>query len=123
MPAYQGLCLVEIERVKAAEKRFAGRFLSRVFTPGELGYCGTGAARPQRLAARFAAKAAVRSALRQAGLSPLPFRLIEVERDPWGMPHLKSLKGITPAARILLSLSHTRTLAVAYAMVQSDTPR
>jgi holo-[acyl-carrier protein] synthase len=124
MPVHQGICLVEIERVKAAAERFGGRFLERVFTPAELDYCGAGAARPQRLAARFAAKAAVRAALRQAGLTPLPFRAFEVERDEWGMPHLTLLKGVMNGARILLSLSHTRTLAAAYAaLVKEDADR
>ncbi len=115
-PAFHGLCLVEIGRVKAAEKRFGPRFLSRVFTPAELAYCGSGAARTQRLAARFAAKAAVRAALRQAGLPPLPFRSIEVERDEWGMPYLVLHEPIASEARILVSLSHSRTLAAAFAV-------
>ena len=76
MPVHQGICLVEIERVKAAAERFGGRFLERVFAPGELDYCGEGAARHQRLAARFAAKAAVRAALRQAGLPAPPYRAL-----------------------------------------------
>lgn len=112
-PAFHGLCLVEIERVKAAEERFGARFLSRVFTPAELAYCGSGAARLQRLAARFAAKAAVRAALRQAGLPPIPYRLLEVARDEWGMPHLVLHEPIASEARILVSLSHSRILAVA----------
>ncbi|MEI6634533.1 MAG: 4'-phosphopantetheinyl transferase superfamily protein [Chlamydiota bacterium] len=120
MSVYQGICLVEIERVKAAAERFGGRFLDRVFARGELDYCGEGAARPQRLAARFAAKAAVRAALRQAGLPAPPYRALEVERDEWGMPYLKLLKGVMNGVRILLSISHTRTLAAACAAVVKD---
>ena len=117
MPVHQGICLVEIERVKAAVERFGGRFLSRIFVPAELDYCGEGAARSQRLAARFAAKAAVRAALRQAGLPAPPYRALEVERDEWGMPYVTPGSGLSPGLKILLSLSHTRTLAVAYAIV------
>jgi holo-[acyl-carrier protein] synthase len=117
MPAYQGICLVEIERVKAAAERFGGRFLKRVFAPGELHYCGESATRHQRLAARFAAKAAVRAALRQAGLPAPPYRALEVERDEWGTPHVAPGSGLSPGLKVLLSLSHTRTLAAACAVI------
>lgn len=112
-----GLCVVEIERVAAAEKRFGGRFLRRAYTRAELAYCGAGAARAQRLAARFAAKAALRAAMRQAGLRPLPYRLIEVERDKWGMPRLAPSAPLPRGSAALLSLSHTRTLAAGYAVI------
>ena len=116
-PVFHGLGLLETERLKASEKRFGARLLSRLFTPAELAYCGSGAARLQRLAARFAAKAAVRAALRQAGLPPLPFRSVAIERDEWGMPYCMLPEPIASEARILVSLSHSRTLAAAYAVL------
>jgi len=122
MPINQGICLVEIERVKAAAERFGGRFLDRVFASGELDYCGEGAARHQRLAARFAAKAAVRAALRQAGLPAPSYRALEVKRDEWGMPYLILPESVTTETRILLSLSHTRTLAAACAALVKTGP-
>ena len=117
MPPHQGICLVEIARVRAAEERFGDRFLRRVFTPAELAYCGDGRARAQRLSARFAAKASVRAALRQAGRVPLPHRALEVKRDRWGMPYLLLPESIAAEAKVLISLSHSRTLAVACAFV------
>lgn len=123
MPIHQGLCLVEIERVKAAAERFGGRFLTRVFTPGELDYCGSGAARHQRLAGRFAAKAALRAAFRQAGLPAPSFRALEVERDAWGMPSVAPPPATTAGTRLMLSLSHSKTLAAACAVVAHGASR
>lgn len=116
--------MVEIDRIVAAEKRFGDRFLCRLVTPLELGYCGRGAARHQRLACRIAAKIAVRKALRLAGLNAVPWLALEVKRDEWGKPSIdveESWRARTkqPAPRsILLSLSHSRDLAVASAMVE-----
>jgi holo-[acyl-carrier protein] synthase len=123
MKYYPGLYMVEIDRIVAAEKRFGDRFLRRLLTPVELTYCGRGAAGHQRLACRIAAKIAVRSALRMAGLGPIPWLDLEVKRDEWGKPSIdvkESWRNITKQPTppsILLSLSHSRDLAVASAIV------
>jgi holo-[acyl-carrier protein] synthase len=115
--------MIEIDRIVAAEKRFGDRFLRRLVTPLESSYCGQGAARHQRLACRIAAKIAVRSALRLAGLAPVPWLDLEVRRDEWGKPSIDVKESwrtrlTQPApSSILLSLSHSRDLAVASAIV------
>lgn len=126
MTYYPGICMIEIERVRTAEERFGSRFLKRLFTPAELSYCGAGAARHQRLACRIAAKFAVRSALRQAGLDPLPWLALEVRRDEWGKPSInlnpmRERCANRPAPCSLhLSLSHSRDLAVASAIIARE---
>jgi holo-[acyl-carrier protein] synthase len=59
-----GLDLVQISHIASSVERFGSRFLDRIFTTGELRYCmaepGPSAS---RLAARFAAKEAVRKIL------------------------------------------------------------
>jgi holo-[acyl-carrier protein] synthase len=126
MAYYPGICMIEIERVRTAEERFGSRFLKRLFTPAELSYCGAGAARHQRLACRIAAKIAVRSALLQAGLNQIPWLALDVTRDEWGKPSI-DLTGTRErcskrpvACSILLSLSHSRDLAVASAIVVQE---
>ncbi|MEJ2745019.1 MAG: holo-ACP synthase [bacterium] len=126
MEYYPGLCMVEIDRIAAAEKRFGDRFLRRLVTPLELSYCGRGAARHQRLACRIAAKIAVRGALRLAGLVPIPWLDLEVKRDEWGKPSIEvkescraRLTQPSPSS-ILLSLSHSRDLAVASAVIERE---
>ena len=123
---YPGICMIEVERIRKAEKRFGTRFVKRLLTPAELNYCGGGRARHQRLACRIAAKIAVRSALRQAGFDPSPWHALEVSRDEWGKPSI-GLTGVgerrskKPRPRsVLLSLSHNRSLAVATALVAQE---
>jgi len=126
MAYYPGICMIEIERVRTAEKRFGNRFLERLFTPAELSYCGAGAARHQRLACRIAAKVAVRSALRQAGLSQLAWLALEVKRDDWGKPSINLTRvrerctNRPVPCSLSLSLSHSRDLAVASAIIARE---
>ena len=118
--------MVEVNRIATAEKRFGDRFLRRLVTPVELSYCGQGTARHQRLACRIAAKIAVRKALRLAGLGSVPWLALEVTRDEWGKPSIDVKKGWDtrteqpPPRSILLSLSHSRDLAVASAIVERE---
>ncbi|MBI2941051.1 MAG: holo-ACP synthase [Chloroflexi bacterium] len=122
-----GVDLVEIERVRDTLARHGERFLGRVFTEQERGYCGT---RAGSLAARFAAKEAVGKAL-GTGFFPLPWRDVEIVCDEWGKPHVV-LHGLArKRARELgigtleLSLSHSRGSAVAVVVgmiVSGDTP-
>lgn len=112
MTDYPALCLVEIERVREASRRFGDRFTGRLFTENELSYCLPRAARLQHLACRLAAKVAVRKAMRAAGLTPPAWKEIEVQRDEWGKP---SIDVARPDNRfsIIISLSHSRLHAVA----------
>jgi holo-[acyl-carrier protein] synthase len=120
---YPGMCILEVERVASATQRFGDRFLTRLFTRAELHYCMVGPARYQRLACRLAAKIAVRSALRGAGLALPALKALGVERDAWGRPFIvlskikdtRTGKGIRCA--LALSLSHSRRLSAASAVV------
>ncbi|MEI2692051.1 MAG: holo-ACP synthase [Anaerolineae bacterium] len=55
-----GVDLIEVVRIEQAVARWGDRFLQRVYTPAEIGYC---AGRAGSLAARWAAKEAVSKAL------------------------------------------------------------
>jgi holo-[acyl-carrier protein] synthase len=110
-----GVDLIEIERVQAAIERHGQRFLTRVFTPGELSEVGL---HPASLAARFAAKEAVSKAL-GSGIGRVAWQDIEVLRGPSHEPLLR-LHGV--AERLAsslgihcwsLSLSHTHEHAIA----------
>jgi holo-[acyl-carrier protein] synthase len=75
-----GLDLVQVSAIAASVAQFGERFLARLYTPDELRHClvdeGSSAL---RLAARFAAKEAVRKVL-GAGHEGLGWRSIEVVR-------------------------------------------
>ncbi|MFV9507335.1 MAG: holo-ACP synthase [Oscillochloridaceae bacterium umkhey_bin13] len=125
---YHGIDLVEIKRVRCATERWGGRFLERIFTPGELVACAFDTLTPRydSLAARWAAKEAAAKAL-GLGLSgltagsqiPLRFHEVEVARGPAGRPllllHGRAAEVVLALdlVEIALSLSHTREYAMA----------
>ena len=110
-----GVDVVDVARFRLALDRHP-RLLGRLFTDAE---CRDAALRPERLAARFAAKEAVLKALGE-GLGAVPWRSIEVARTPEGSP-LVRLHGAASALADgrgvqdwHLSLSHTSSTAVAF---------
>src|SRR5262245_6582463 len=79
-----GMDLVQVSRVAESLQRFGDRFLTRLFTPGEIEYATAAPAlTAERLAARFAAKEATIKALDLTGRG-VSFRHIEIKRSPSG---------------------------------------
>jgi holo-[acyl-carrier protein] synthase len=105
-----GVALVETARVQRLCERFGEAGLTRVFSAAELDYARKAADPLQRLAARLAAKLALRGALGRG--RPTALRAIEVTRDPDGRPGL-SWPGMASGARAHVSLSHEGGLTVA----------
>ena len=110
-----GVDVIEIDRVALAVERWGRRFLERVYTQDELAYCR---GRPDRLAARFAAKEAVMKAL-GTGTRGVGWREVEVVRKPGGQPTIVLHERASRRAASLgieslsVSLSHSRAYAVA----------
>ncbi len=110
-----GIDLVEIRRIAAQRPEIRERFLRRVFTPRELAEVGSSNA---SLAGRFAAKEAVAKAL-GCGIGAIGWQSIEIQRGAQGQPLLVlSGKALQLAEHLgfttwSLSISHTRTYAVA----------
>jgi phosphopantetheinyl transferase (holo-ACP synthase) len=69
-----GLELTSVHRLRRAHERFGERLLARVFTPAEVSYARRKRDGTPNLAARFAAKAAVRGRT-AARLSGTPLRI------------------------------------------------
>lgn len=118
-----GVDLIEVERIETALARYGERFLTRVYTEGELAYCR---GRPHELATRFAAKEAV-SKLLGVGIQHRDgahWRDIEVVSGERGKPSVKlSGKAARRAEEIglrtfALSLSHSREYAIALIVAQ-----
>jgi holo-[acyl-carrier protein] synthase len=117
---YIGVDIIEIARVQVVSTRTPG-FLSKIYTPGELAYCRSQADPYPSLAARFAAKEAVRK-LDQAFRQGVSLREIEIDRDDSGQPYVV-LHGRAAAALptlhlsgVRVSLSHARQQAIAVAL-------
>ena len=119
-----GLDIVEIPRFKTVTEKYNHRFLNRVFTPAEQAYClQKSILKFPELAARYAAKEAVVKAL-GTGMRGISWKEVEVVRNPLGKPEVllhDRAAGIADQLgvyKIHLSLSHTRHIAAAVAMLE-----
>jgi holo-[acyl-carrier-protein] synthase len=104
-----GVALVETERVRRLVRRFGEAGLARVFSAAELAYARKAADPGERLAARLAAKLALRSALGRSRAVRLG--AIELWRDAEGRPGLRWPGAERTRARV--SISHEREVSIA----------
>jgi holo-[acyl-carrier protein] synthase len=120
-----GVDIVEIERLSRIFERWGQRFLDRVYTSREQGFCQ---GRIPELAARFAAKEAISKALGTGivGRGGVNWLDMEVLPDRRGKPLVylygRALKraeelGLTQWA---ISLSHERLMAIAFVAASGD---
>ena len=116
MPFAIGVDIVEIARFDKYVKSLETRFCERVFTLNELEYLKTKKA--ASMAGLFAAKEAVAKALGTGFRGFYPHD-IEIQHSESGAPHVVfhgKAKQLAHEAKILISISHTKTLAVAVAL-------
>jgi holo-[acyl-carrier protein] synthase len=119
-----GVDVVDVARFTLALERHP-RLRERLFTARERDDAND---RPERLAARFAAKEAVLKAL-GSGLGDAPFHSIEVQRAPSGAPSVVlrdealAIAHRRGVAEVHLSLSHTATTATAFVVASSEVAR
>jgi len=123
-----GIDLVEIHRIQQSVDRFGARFLGKVYTPAEQAYCLRKRNAAESLAARFAAKEAGAKALGTGMSHGVTWLEIEVVRLPGGRPTLRFHGRAADMARRLkvqhaaLSITHTKDLAMASVVLESDPP-
>ena len=114
-----GVDLIEIERIRRALDRHGASFKDRCFTAEEIAYCDSKPNPPQHYAGRFAAKEAVGKAL-GSGVY-FTWKEIEIRGRPKPGVHLAGRTAAwaerVGAARIELSMTHSRELAQAVAVV------
>lgn len=118
-----GVDMVEISRVRKLIEQDGG-FAARIFTAREIAYCESKFSRAQHYAARFTAKEAFFKALGTGFRDGMGWQDVEVENDALGKPQLR-LAAVALAQfkkrklkRALLSLSHTRDMAVALVVIE-----
>jgi holo-[acyl-carrier protein] synthase len=114
-----GVDLIEIERIRLALDRHGESFKRRCFTDVERAYCDSKPNPPQHYAGRFAAKEAVGKAL-GSGVY-FTWKEIEIRGRPKPGVHLSGRTAVWAeklnAGRIELSMTHSRELAAAVAVV------
>ena len=113
-----GIDVVELDAFKTAMRRWGATFARRVFTDHERTYAKRHRNELLHLAARFAAKEAVIKAMSQVEPTRLlTMKQIEVRNDRLGRPSIALHDGRSRRATILVSLSHSKRVAVASAFV------
>jgi holo-[acyl-carrier protein] synthase len=119
-----GTDLIEIARIERSVERFGDAFLQRIYTPGEIAYCKCRKNTAESLAARFAAKEAGAKALGTGISRGVSWCEFEVRRPPGQRPELHlSGRAAEIAAqlgvrRVSLSLSHSRSVAIAMVIAE-----
>lgn len=118
-----GVDMVEIGRVRKLLEQDNG-FIERMFTAREIAYCESKYFKAQHYAARFTAKEAFFKALGTGFRDGMSWQDVEVDNDELGKPQilltaaaLKKFKG-KKLKHTLLSLSHTREMAVALVVIE-----
>lgn len=123
-----GIDLVECDRVAGILQRQKAAFLRKVYTVGESTYCLAQQNPAPSLAARFAAKEAVAKCFGTGIGEHLDWLSIEVIKGPLEEPliqlHGKGLALLRQCAAsgVLISLTHTRSLAMAAAVLYRSVP-
>ncbi len=122
MNVYTGVDVIEIDRFEKALARWGKRFFQRIYTDNEIVEYRE---QPASLAVRFAAKEAVMKLLGR-GQDRIGWREIEVLPGEGGRPQV-NLYGRAAAAaeelnlgNIAISLSHSKTVAIASATAIGD---
>jgi holo-[acyl-carrier protein] synthase len=116
-----GCDIIETDRVRGVYERQGERFLARVFTDEERAYCLAMKHPHKHLAARFAAKEAVSKAFTTGIGAELGWKSVSVYHGLRQAPQVRldaqglSLLAQIGATSILLTLSHTDTMAMAVA--------
>lgn len=117
-----GADICEIERMERALERHP-TMRERVFTPEERAYCDAKARPAESYAGRFAAREAVIKAL--GGYRGRRWQDISVTREPSGAPAIrlegnaKARADLLGVSDVLVTFTHERTSAVAFAMAVS----
>jgi holo-[acyl-carrier protein] synthase len=116
-----GVDLIEIRRIRSALERYPG-FRERCFTEAERAYCDSRKNPAQSYAGRFAGKEAVGKALGLGVARAFAWRDIEIAGRPKPAVTLhgrvKAWAETVSAGTIDLSMSHSRELATAVAVVE-----
>ena len=116
-----GTDIIECHRIAEMIEKHSDVFIDRVFTPGEVEYCGQRRSFVQHYAGRWAAKEAILKAMGTGWSKGIKWRDLEIQTLPGGQPVVQlggvakeicESKGIS---KMLISISHTQGYATAFA--------
>lgn len=110
-----GIDIIETERIKKALHN--PHFIERILTPKERTYCKN----PEQVAGRFCAKEAIMKAVGRR----LSWQEIEIVNEDNGKPQVilsEKTRELVKDGEIFISISHSRTYAVAVAILIVNFP-
>ena len=117
-----GTDIIEIDRIETAVKR-TKNFINKVFTEKEIKIFETRGFKSEVIAGNFAAKEAVSKAV-GTGFRSFGLKDIEILRDEFGKPVVNLSDKVYEVLKrkdlnIYVSISHNRTNAIAYAIMEA----
>ncbi len=117
-----GTDIIECLRIAQMIERHGELFITRVYTDHEIQYCQARKSATQNFAGRWAAKEAMLKALGTGWQKGIRWRDLEVRNDTAGKPIVVLRGGARDVcqargiATMLISISHCRSHAIAYAI-------
>jgi holo-[acyl-carrier protein] synthase len=111
-----GVDIEEINRFEDMEKANMNKFSEKIFTENEIEYCYSKKNPYPSLTARFCGKEAVVKAFYPHNIR-VPLNQIEILNKPNGIPFVKLLNNDPNVFNIQISLSYTKEIAVAFAII------
>jgi holo-[acyl-carrier protein] synthase len=123
-----GTDITECLRIAQMIERHGELFVSRVYTQHEIDYCRSRRMATQHFAGRWAAKEAVLKAIGTGWRRGISWRDIEVRNTAAGRPVARLQGGTLEVAEklgircVLVSISHCRSHATAYAVALDEMP-
>lgn len=120
-----GTDIVECVRVRRMIEQHGELFLNRVYTEREIQYCQSRKRATEHFAGRWAAKEAILKAIGTGWSKGICWTDLEVRNRTDGAPEVRVRAGARDAAMargigdILISISHCRNYATAYALALS----
>jgi holo-[acyl-carrier protein] synthase len=124
-----GTDIVECVRIGRMIEQHGELFLNRVYTEREVRYCQARKRAVEHFAGRWAAKEAILKCLGTGWRRGLCWTDMEIRNGPNGEPHVLLCGAAKDAAQalrisnVLVSISHCRAYATAYALAVGGGPR
>ncbi|MBX9788683.1 MAG: holo-ACP synthase [Pirellulales bacterium] len=121
-----GTDIIETLRIAQMIERHGELFINRVYTPDEIEYCQSRKESTQHFAGRWAAKEAILKSLGTGWVKGISWRDVEVRNSGGGQPIVHLHGGALEASdklgitRMLVSISHCRSHAIAFAQAVAD---
>lgn len=121
-----GVDIIEITRVAELIKNYPDHAVYKLFTDQEIEYCESQKHKYNSYSARFAAKEAMMKALGRGLRSGVCWKDIEISHSSYGEPVIKlygkalEIADSINAKNIEVSLSHSKTMAIAMVVLSCE---